>query len=125
MADYTITAGDTAPGIEYELTDDGTGNAPNAANIASAEFQLFTTKMQQLENVAAKALVADEVQVASAATVTTAGSGNPLLRYAWQNGDTEPAGSYFARFEVTYSNGKTASYPNGNPLTIEFTTWPS
>ena len=111
MADYTITAGDTAPGIKYEATDDGTGSAPNVADIASAEFQLLTFTFKP--------------HVTAAATVTTAGSGNPLLRYAWQDGDTEPAGSYFARFEVTYSNGKTASYPNGNPLTIEFTTWPS
>jgi hypothetical protein len=110
MADYTITAGDLSPGIEYELTDDGTGQAPAVADIQSAKFQMTTSAYKEI--------------VDASATVTTADSGNPLLQYAWQAGDTGNAGSYFGRFEVTYTNGKTASYPNDHPIEIEFARWP-
>jgi len=95
MADYTITAGDLSPGLEYELTDDGTGQAPAVGDIQSAKFQMTTSAYKEI--------------IDASATVTTASSGNPLLQYAWQAGDTGNAGSYLGRFEVTYRDSGSGS----------------
>jgi hypothetical protein len=37
----------------------------------------------------------------------------------WQPGDTDMAGVYRAEFEVTWSNGLTATFPNADHLLVE------
>jgi hypothetical protein len=54
-----------------------------------------------------------------AMTITTAASG--IVTYNWQAGDTSTAGTYFAEFEVTYSDLSVETFPNTGNLPIVIT----
>ena len=55
--------------------------------------------------------------VDAAATIVTAAAG--LVRYSWNSGDTDTAGSYQAEFEMTYGDGSIETFPNSSNIQID------
>jgi len=52
----------------------------------------------------------------AAATVVTAAAGT--VKYVWAAGDTATAGYYTGEWEVTYSDGRKLTVPNGKKLSV-------
>ncbi len=98
---FTIKENDTSPAIQYQLTL-GTGQTLAGATA--------TFKMASINGGALK--------IDSAAVVDSA---QDILSYQWVAGDTDSAGVYRAEFEVTYSDGKIETFPNGGYIQINVT----
>jgi hypothetical protein len=58
-----------------------------------------------------------EVKVARAPALIVP-SDLPVVRYDWAPGDTDEASTFFAEFEVTYSDGTVETFPNRTHLAI-------
>lgn len=100
---FTIKQSDTSPSLRATLQDaDGV-----AVNLNGATVQFH---MKSLDGV----VVLDE-----AMTITTPASG--IITYNWQTGDTDTAGTYFAEFEVTYTDLSIETFPNTGNLPIVIT----
>lgn len=100
---FTIKQSDTSPAIRATLKD-ASGNAINL-NGASVQFHMKSLSGQ---------VVIDEPM-----TIVTAASG--IVSYAWQVGDTSTSGTYYAEFEVTYSDLTVETFPNTGNLAIVIT----
>jgi uncharacterized protein YfaS (alpha-2-macroglobulin family) len=100
---FTIKQSDTSPSIRATLQN-ASGVAVNL-NGATVRFH-----MKSVDGT----LVIDR-----AMTITTAASG--IVTYNWQAGDTSTAGTYFAEFEVTYSDLSVETFPNTGNLPIVIT----
>jgi hypothetical protein len=90
MSDLNLVAGDTAPSLFGTLTDPATGEPFNLTD-ATVRFQM-------------RLLTAGRWTVDSDAEVVgdpTAGD----VRYDWIDGDTDTAGEYEARWQITYTSG--------------------
>lgn len=103
MVDFTIKTGNVLPLLTATLKDDA-GVAADLTN-ASVAFRM-------------RNLTDDTVKVnsASAAVVGTPTAGN--VAYTWQAGDTDTPGIYRGEWLVTFSGGRSASYPNDRDLLI-------
>lgn len=102
--DFKIKQGNTAPTLKavlQRLNEDGEVEGP--ADLTGVDTVTFT-----MRNKATLVVQVDE----GAADVV----GDPTLgevEYEWQPGDTDIAGNYLGEFDVTYTNGKTETFPNG------------
>src|SRR5689334_12703764 len=96
MADFYIKQNDTAPKIKA-LLKDATG-----APVAMGTVDEVRFNMRKLGDTLAK--------VDAVATVTN--SLTAEVEYAWQAGDTDDAGTFYAEWEVHYNDGTELSVPN-------------
>lgn len=101
---FYLKQNDTAPSIRATLKD-GSGNAIDLSN---------TTVRFHMKDLSGTIKID-----ASAQVITPATSG--IVQYAWQSGDTDTAGSYYAEFEVTYSDNTVESFPNDGNIGILIT----
>lgn len=96
MADFTITAGDTAPSLAATL-EDGTGAPVSLVGVVEVRFRM-------------RSVALDVTVVDAVATVVTPASG--AVRYDWQAADTIVPGRYQARFRADFGGGQIQSFPN-------------
>lgn len=92
---FYLKASDTAPVLEATLED--TSDTPIDLKGASVQFV-----MNEPRNGAS---VID-------AGATVADKANGIVRYAWNDGNTDDAGRYRAEFVVTYADGSVETFPN-------------
>jgi hypothetical protein len=97
---FTIKQNDTSPSLGASLKD---------AQSASVSLVGATVKlhMNSLEGIS---------KVNQVMTVTDAENG--VIQYDWQAGDTDTVGSYYAEFQVTYSDYSVETFPNGGSLSV-------
>lgn len=103
MADYTIKQGDLLPSIEGVCTD-----AAGPVDLTAADAVRFHLRALGSDPTADPTVDADAV-------VVDADAG--LVRYDWQDGDTDLPGYYRAEFEVT-SAGKPTTFPNNTDTIV-------
>lgn len=97
---FTIKQSDTSPSLQATLQD-ADGNAINI-NGASIRFHMKA--------------VGGAVVIDQPMTIVNAAGG--IVKYDWQSGDTDTAGTYYAEFEVTYSDLSVETFPNNTNETI-------
>jgi hypothetical protein len=59
------------------------------------------------------------VKVDASATVVSAVGG--VVKYSWQEPDTDTAGNFIAEFEVEFSDGRLETFPNSTNINIKVT----
>lgn len=100
---FHLKQNDTAPAIRGTIKD-GNGEVVNLAG-ASARFLMRTQT--------------GSVVVDAAAVIVNAAAG--IVEYVWQVGDTAIAGLFRAEFEITYSDGSVATFPNVGYIDVQIT----
>lgn len=103
MASFTIRAGDRLPVITATLQD-AAGIPVNLTTATAVKFQMKQPGTPKID---------------AAATITSASAGT--VSYAWVLADTDTPGRYRAVFEVTWSDGKKQTFPNGEPIDVAIT----
>jgi hypothetical protein len=103
VADFTIKVGDVLPPITATLED-----VDGAVDLTNADAVLF-----KLQPIAGGALTVDGT--AGVVGLATAGQ----VRYVWQAADTTTPGLYNAEWEVTFTDGTVATFPNERYLLVE------
>lgn len=98
---FRIKRGDTRPALEV-ICGDEDGNPRDLSN-ATAQFH-----MEDQDG---------NVTIDAAATITNASEGK--VAYEWASGDTDTIGLYGGEFEITYSDGKSETFPNYGSIDIE------
>jgi hypothetical protein len=102
--DFKIKQGNTAPVLKAVLQrTDEDGEVEGPADLSGVDTITFTMRN--------KTSLVVQVNEAEADVV-----GDPTLgevEYEWQPGDTDVAGNFLGEFDVTYTNGKTETFPNG------------
>jgi len=101
MADFTIGRGDRLPEITATLS----GDDNEALDVTGCTVKFILTPV-----------AGGTPTVSAAATVTSASAGQ--VKYAWDADDTQTAGYYQAEWEVTYSDGRKLTVPNGKKLAV-------
>jgi len=100
MADFTIGEGDRLPEITGTLRVDGV-----AINLTSS-----TVKFIMMDSAGA-------LKVNASATIVSASAGT--VSYAWTAADTDTAGLYTAEWEITFTDTRKETVPNGSKLIVE------
>ena len=103
MMAFTIKQNDTSPAIQATLKN----YSGNPVNLLGATVRFH---MKTLDGT---------IKVDRTMTITSAANG--VVTYSWQSGDTSTAGTYFAEFEVTYSDLSVETFPNTGNLPIVIT----
>ena len=102
MSDFKIKRGDRLPALTATLKD-----AAGPVDLQGSTVKFF------MRGVYSSALEVDGV-----ATIVQVGNGSDgskgKVRYDWALADTDTVGDYFAEFEVTFSDGKKLTFPNGD-----------
>ena len=108
MADFYITQGNLLPVLTVSAKD-GAGAAVTLSNVQSVQFHMWAQYPggATLKINAAGSYAADP------------GDGTARLSYTWASGDTDTPGEYWATFTVTYTNGKTQTFPTPGHLDIQ------
>lgn len=101
---FFLKRGDTGPAIQRQCLDEA--GDPIALAGATVRFNM------RLRDGAVKVNRA-------AATIVEAATG--VVRYAWQAGDTDTAGTYEAEFEITYLDGSIETVPNAGWIEVTIT----
>ena len=102
MADFTIGEGDRLPEINATLKVDGV-----AIDLTSATVKFIMADTD------------GTLKVDAAATVVSAAAGT--VKYAWIAADTDTPGEYTAEWEITFSDTRKETVPNGPKLTVQIT----
>lgn len=101
---FTIKQNDTSPSLQATLKDANN----NPINLVAATVMFHLKSLD------------GTIKVDAEMTVTDADNG--VVQYDWQSGDTDTAGSYYAEFEVTYSDASVETFPNNSNLPISIRT---
>lgn len=109
MPDFQIRAGDRLPVIGATITDGKP--VPGFPNGTPVVLTGATVRflMRPLDH--------STPTLDNAATITDPTGGK--VTYAWAAGDTAIAGSYIAEWQITFSDGRRLTVPNGTPITVE------
>lgn len=99
MTDFTIKKNDTRPVLEATLTA-ADGSAIDLTG-ATCRFHMATPSA---------------VKIDAVADVHDAAGG--IVRYTWQEGDTDTSGRFQAEIEVTYADGGVETFPNSGNWSI-------
>lgn len=97
---FTIKQSDTSPSLQATLKD---------ASGVSINLNGCTVKFHMKS-------LAGAVVVNQTMTVVNASGG--IVRYDWQPNDTDEAGTFYAEFEVTYSDLTVETFPNNGNIAI-------
>lgn len=100
---FTIKQNDTSPAIQATLQD----YAGNAISLIGATARFHMKSIDGL------------VVIDAPMTIVNASNGTVL--YSWQTSDTNVAGTYYAEFEVTYSDTSIETFPNTDNIAIVIT----
>ena len=103
MMAFTIKQNDTSPALQATLQD----YAGSPINLVGASVRFH---MKSLDG---------SVVVDAPMTVTSPSTG--VVVYSWQAADTDVAGTYYAEFEVTYSDLSIETFPNTDSIAIVIT----
>lgn len=109
MSDFSIRAGDRLPIIAATITDGRPAPGhPNGlpVNLAGATVAFV---MRSID-------AATPILEAPAIVTDPAGG---KVAYAWAAGDTATPGGYFAEWQITFSDGRRLTVPNGSAIDIE------
>lgn len=101
---FYLKQNDTAPSIRATLKD-GSGSAIDLTG-ASVRFHMKD--------------LAGTVKIDTDATVISPATSG-IVQYNWTGSDTDTAGTYYAEFEVTYSDSTVESFPNDGNIGILIT----
>lgn len=99
---FYIKRGDTAPAVEATLRQPGTAEGLPGAPI---DLTAATTVRFLMEG-----------GVADDAVIVDAAGGQ--VRYDWQPGETDVAGTHDAEFEITWGDGRKQTVPNGEYIKV-------
>jgi len=100
---FTIKQNDTSPALQATLQD--YSGAPINLSGASVRFH-----MKSLDSL---------VVIDAPMTLINATGG--IVRYNWLSADTATSGTYYAEFEVTYSDLSIETFPNTDNIAIVIT----
>jgi len=98
---FNIKQNDTSPSLQATLKD----ASLNPVNLTGATIKFH---MKGIDG---------SLKVNAAMTLVDAANGT--VRYDWQTADTDTVGSYYAEFEVTYTDGTVETFPNNTNKTIK------
>lgn len=101
--DFTIKMDDQLPEIQAVLKDDN-DSPVNLTGISGIRF-IMTDK------------ATGAIKVDAPATVVTAAAG--LVKYSWEQEDTDTVGTYNAEWEVEFADGRLESFPNWKHLQVK------
>ena len=101
---FKIKTGDRGPSVEATLLQIREG-VEQAIDLTAAQDVLF--------------LMNSEPPLSAAAVVVDAESG--AVRYDWANGDTDAPGQFRAEFEITWTDGRKQTVPNGSYISVYIT----
>lgn len=104
FADIEIKRNDTRPFLDSTLSD---ANGP--VDLTDATVKFF------MEDVSGNTVVN---QTSTGALVTLQDTTGGKVRYKWQAADTSTGGEFRAEWEVTFSDGSKASFPNDGYLSV-------
>lgn len=104
MSDFVLKANDRLPAIKATLNVQGTPVPLDTAT--KVDFIMRSKGANQ-----------SEPKVNAAAVIVDPTGG--IVRYDWAVGDTSTPGSYEAEWEVTWSDGKTQTFPTKTYHTID------
>lgn len=96
---FTVKRGDTSPSLQYNLQP--------AVSLGGASV-VFNMSLRSTGAV-----------VINRAPATIVADG--VVRYDWQPGDSDVAGTYLAEFEVTYSDSGVETFPNEGFIVVVVT----
>lgn len=99
---FTIKRNDTSPILQTTLTD--AGGSPIDLTATSVKFYMKRYKSNTLK-------------INATATIFDEDAG--IVRYLWQSGDTDTAGSYQAEFQITYDDGAVETFPNADFIQVD------
>jgi len=102
----SMKAGDLEPSALVELTSQG--RPLNVSTASSVRF-IMRAHGATTPQIDAAAVKIDD------GTVSKRG----LVRYEWQSGDTDDAGTYSAWFEVVWSAGRSQTFPPIGAMTVK------
>lgn len=97
---FTIKQNDTSPALQATLQD----YAGTAVNLVGASVQFHLKSVD------------GTIKVDAPMTIQNASGG--IVLYSWDTGDTDTAGSYYAEFEVTYSDLTIETFPNTGSIAV-------
>lgn len=103
MMAFSIKQNDTSPAIQATLQD----YEDNPISLLGATVRFH---MKSLDGA---------VKIDRLASITDAANG--VVLYEWQASDTDVAGTYYAEFEVTYSDSSIETFPNTDSIAITIT----
>jgi hypothetical protein len=98
---FVLKQNDTSPSISAILKD--SAGAVIDLSSASVVFHM-------------KAIGASTLKIDAGVTVTDPANG--AIQYDWVSGDTDTPGTYYAEFQVTYTDGSVESFPNTENLVV-------
>lgn len=94
MADFYIKQNDTAPSIQATLMNDD----DTVIDLTSAAAVYFHMALGGVLKVSAEATIVD--------------AAGGVVRYDWQEGDTETPGTYDIEWEILFADGTIRTIPN-------------
>lgn len=103
MMAFSIKQNDTSPSLRATLQD----AAGSPINLLGADVQFH---MKSVDGT---------LKVNQPMTVVSTSGG--IVEYDWQSADTNTAGTFYAEFEVTYSDNSIETFPNTDNIAIVIT----
>ena len=99
---FTIKRNDTSPILQTVLSD---------ANGVAIDLTGTAVKFYM------KKYKATTPKINATAAIVNEDAG--VVRYLWQTGDTDTAGSYQAEFQITYDDGSVETFPNADFIQVD------